>query len=239
MRNVTVRDSGPTYAETDMDRLPVEPWSAVSNVVFLFVAVYWWRRTRFRFRDHPVIVAGLPILVFGFVGGTLYHTLRNSDLWLILDMLPILVLALLAAVYLWKQTLKSRLLACMATLAPPVAMHLLAHGVNVPRRMHIALGYSGLALMILTPALVHCAVKNWAHWRWLAGALAAFAAAIVFRTFDAAAARAGMPMGTHFLWHTFGGMSTFCMLAYLYHADNARRPGQNTQPDDTPCAPGS
>ena len=44
-----------------------------------------------------------------------------------------------------------------------------------------------------------------------------FAVAIAFRTLDNIMII--LPMGTHWLWHTFGGIAVFFLLYYVYMDD--------------------
>lgn len=214
-------DFGPLYAETVFGRLPVEPWNTYSNVVFLITLVYFARETRLDLRRHPLIVSGLPILAIGFIGGTLYHATRNSSIWLIMDFLPISILSILAAIYYWFAVLQHKALATVALAVTFGAGHLIRRTVSLPHHLSISFGYTLLALGIILPVLLHCRQRGWKDLSLIVGSLLSFTIAISFRVLDSQLAH-HIPMGTHFLWHIFGGMSTFLVLLYTYRSDLER-----------------
>jgi hemolysin III len=116
MPTAAVADFGPIYAETNLSRFPAEPWNTCSNVAFLTLLIYWAWRTRLALRQYPLIVGSLPVLLVGFIGGSLYNATRASSLWLILDFVPIFILTLSAAIWFWYKLIGNRLLAVL--LAP-------------------------------------------------------------------------------------------------------------------------
>ena len=68
-------DHGLIYKETILGRLPVEPWNTASNLVFLFVVIYWSLKVYPYAKDHLFLAYSLPILFIGYIGGTVYHSL--------------------------------------------------------------------------------------------------------------------------------------------------------------------
>ena len=98
-----IGDFGPTYFETNLDRFPVEPFNTYSNLIFLFILLFFCWRTRGDFRSFPASVLALPILCVGFVGGTLFHATRSYPLWLYMDFVPIALLVVLASLYFWNR----------------------------------------------------------------------------------------------------------------------------------------
>ncbi|MCB0360512.1 MAG: hypothetical protein KDD44_12775, partial [Bdellovibrionales bacterium] len=78
-------DGGPIYAETELSRLVVEPWSTVSNFALLLVLAFFIDRMRRAMRYPPFLVVLLILLASSFVGGTIYHATRSSRVWLLLD----------------------------------------------------------------------------------------------------------------------------------------------------------
>lgn len=204
-------DGGPLYAETDMDRLIVEPWNSASAVFFVGIALYWAWKLWQTPRRYPFLTACVPLLLAGGIGGTLYHGLRTSPAALYLDVLPIFLLSLGAGLFLWY-------------LVTPRWPHLL-WGVPLffafrwigPRYLAahtlINAGYVILALFLLAPVTWILVRTDFDHGGWVAGAVAAFAAALYFRIIDLGAP---LPMGTHWLWHTLGGIACALMLSYLF-----------------------
>ena len=221
-----IGDPGPIYTETQPGRFPVEPWSTATNLLFLALVVYWAAKTRVRIRKHPLIVVGLPVLLLGFVGGTVYHATRSHPAWLMMDYIPIFVLLLMTTLYLWARALNSVLLgSCIAMVVPftlPPLIFSLIHSGTVPRHVGISLAYSVQALAVVVPAVVHCLLRARRHWPWLAAAVGCFVVAVVFRTIDTGLGARLLPMGTHFLWHVFGAGAAGCVLEYVYRADLER-----------------
>ena len=214
-----MRDMGPVYAETNLNRFPAEPWATFTNIIFLLVVVYWARRIRGKAGRHGMMRLALPILVLGWFGGTVYHATRSHVIWLTLDWMPILVLALVAAWWFWRGALGRPLLALAGVLIPFVIMmgvHGAFHG--MPRSAHITVGYCIMAASIILPSALHCIVRYRAGWPWLVAAVGLFVIAITARQIDMTLGVRLLPMGTHFLWHIFGGMATFCLFGYIYGA---------------------
>lgn len=218
--NELMRDEGPRYAETNLDRLPVEPWATFTNLIFLFIVIYWTRKTRLSFKKYPLISVSMPILFIGYVGGTIYHATRSHRIWLLLDYMPIMILVLAAAIFLWQAIFNDLKWTFACTLGPVFLYRIITSVVTIPDQYFINIGYSILALSILMPAVCHCWLKNRSGAKWLLLALVSFVIAICCRLFDMKVAETVLPIGTHFLWHIFGGVSTFFLIQYLYESDN-------------------
>lgn len=212
-----VRDFGPVYRETDPGRFPVEPWATASNLAFLAVIVFWSLRLRGRWRRHPVLAASLPVLAVGWIAGTIYHATRSHVAWLLLDWVPIVLLIVFAAVHLWRRLGLQWAAALALTVLTPMLAGAVFHSGRVPDPAGITLTYAFTGLALVLPALLHCALRHRRGWPWLTAALASFAAALVCRQIDLSPA-VTWPMGTHFLWHLFGGAATFAMFGYLFSA---------------------
>jgi hemolysin III len=213
-------DLGPVYKETDLTRCPVEPFNTFSNLIFLFLVIYWSCKTRLNTLKHPLTTVCMPILLLGYIGGTVYHATRSNTVWLWLDYMPILVLALSAGIYLWRQLIKSYALTFLLVVGPlPVCYFMLKYA-RIPDNFSITAVYLGLALNILLPAILYCVFKNRTAWLTLTLAFSFFIIAVVFRQIDRFDIFTFMPHGTHFLWHIFGGVSSFFMIKYIYLAEN-------------------
>lgn len=215
------RDFGPIYRETDMSRFPVEPWATFSNLIFLIVVIYWFGKVRFDIKKHPLLSMAMPILMVGFIGGVVYHATRSHRIWLLLDFMPILILVLMTGVYLWQLLFNNWALTLAATLGPVFSYRIFFAVIKIPENIQISLGYTVLALSILFPAILHCAIRNRRAWPWLTASFATFTIAITMRQVDNGIG-ATLPMGTHFLWHIFGGISTFLLIGYIYSTDIER-----------------
>lgn len=223
----TVADFGPRYAETDLSRFPVEPWNTFSDVIFLLIIVLFAARTRLNLRRHPFIVSALPLLLVGAIGGLLYHATRSSNLWLILDFMPIAILCFGAFLYLWFETLRIKPAIFRAASIIFVGANLLAWTAIRPQLPNISLTYALLAADVVASALVHCAARAFRSWRLLALAALLITFAIAAREYDAQSSSV-LPMGSHFLWHLFGGASVFALMEYCYRADLERVVGRRS-----------
>jgi hemolysin III len=220
---VEPNDQGPVYRETDMSRLPVEPWSTVSNLIFLLVFIYFAVKTKFSYKKFPVLVVFLVILFIGWTGGTIYHATRSSDIWLKMDYMPIMFIVLLAAVHFWREVVKKWIWVFCFTLLPILLYHFVYKSLTVSHTISISIGYSIMALIVLVPLILHCILKNPKSWKFLAGGLLSFIFAISFRVLDNHKITEALPMGTHFLWHIFGGLCCFFMMYYVYNTEKMKQ----------------
>ncbi len=218
MPEVGVRpaDFGPIYLETNLSRFPVEPFNTYSNLCFLALVLYFAYRTKFSLKDHPLTVSALPILLLGFVGGTIYHATRSHSIWLVLDFVPIAVLSLMAAAYLWHKITRRWILTVLLMVGLVVFPRAFIWTLDFPRSLKITTGYGILALSIILPAIIHCKKQRWKSISLLLLTFVSFSIALFFRWFDQNGAAEHLPMGSHFLWHLFGAVSTAGMMSYLF-----------------------
>ncbi len=214
------KDYGPLYKETDMSRFPVEPFNTFSNLIFLLLVIYWSWKTRLNTVKHPLTTVCMPILLLGFIGGTVFHATRSSSIWLQLDVMPILVLALSAGIFLWRMLVRKWVWTFLLTLGPwTIYFFISKYVISVPEKYAISIGYVVLASNILLPAVLFCVLRNRQAWLTLTLCLASFAVAVTFRMTDRLDI-AFLPQGTHFLWHIFGGICSFFMIKYIYLAED-------------------
>jgi len=220
-------DLGPIYAETKMGRFPVEPWNTASNGVFLALLLVFGKRTKLDRRRYPFLVPGLFVLAVGFVGGTMYHATRSHNVWLFLDFLPILLLTGAASLYFWFAIISNRWVAVGLCLALLLSGRLLRVYLELPKNLGITLSYFGAAVAILLPAALHAFGAGKKHRRYLLWAAGFFAVALLCRFLDNGPGLSPLPMGTHFLWHIFGGLSVGALLYYIagVEEDRASSPG--------------
>ena len=214
-----VRDFGPIYAETDISRIPVEPWNTASTLIFLVIVLLYLQRTGGDYNRFPFTVLVLPILFVGFAGGCIYHATRSHWIWLVLDFGPIFLLVLLAAYYFWRAVTHSHVKAGSLVCLFFALTALVRSTVEGALVLKISVGYSLLALNILLPAFLHAARRRWQDLGLLFFAPLFFVAAILFRHYDKLLSESLLPMGTHFLWHLFGGCSVFCLMEYVYRVE--------------------
>lgn len=207
-------DSGPIYAETRLydGAGLVEPWNVWSNLLFFVIVLFWaWRVLK---RPTPVFfLIASPILFIGWLGGTLYHGLRNNEVWYWMDFLPIYLLAGMMALLCWRRVLPARWRAVgTGVFFLPVMMQ---HWFQSPGPMMIFTGYVSLAFAILTPISIESWVRSNAHSKWILAAAISFAIAIFFRQSDLYWST-WLSHGTHFLWHTFGAISVLLLSEWFY-----------------------
>jgi hemolysin III len=209
-------DFGPIYRETDMSQFPVEPYSTWSNLIFVFIIAYWARKISFS--THKFLAWCLVLLALGFVGGTIYHATRSHDIWLILDFGPLGLLAATATVYFWHLIERDHNEAFHKLSKWFYLFTIVAISTVIALGGSISAGYTMIALCICFPAFIHCYLENWRSISSILLALLMFGIAITCRVYDRTFDSSLFPMGTHFLWHVFGGLSSFFVIDYLYKA---------------------
>ncbi|MBS1581838.1 MAG: ceramidase domain-containing protein [Bacteroidetes bacterium] len=215
-------DSGPIYRETLMGRLPVEPWNTWSNIVFLLVVAYWAWRVYPDVRRHAFLAGALPVLFVGFVGGTVFHGTRSHEAWLLMDWVPIVVLCMGCMVLFARRARVAWPLLLFLVALPFVLRYLLLQVLRLPATVVMNSGYALLGLTVLLPIMAHLRRKGWHHWPWMAASAACFGLAVTFRSLDRSELLRWLPMGTHWLWHTFGGVAVHFLIGYIWRDDEAR-----------------
>ena len=137
-----------------------------------------------------------------------------------MDFVPIALLALAACVYFWLRILKTSLSKGLLWLGLYLILLVVRSLLPPAIRRNISFGYLFLALTIIMPAAIYCFMNARVGLSWLAGALLVFLPAVGFRWLDKQYEL--LPMGTHFLWHLFGGVSVFLLMQYIYLTDLKR-----------------
>ncbi len=222
-----ITDGGPIYAETVAGRFPVEPINTISNFIFLFIVIYWAWRTRMNMLKYPMVVIGICILAVGFAGGTLYHSLRNNEAWLVTDYMAIYFSIIAACIYLWFRITGNWFLVLLFSVLPALILRIAAGLLVMQDRYFIAAAYVVQALLILVPIFIHCFLNRWKYIGVLCSALGLFATALAFRELDGIIGE-HITCGSHFLWHVFGGISAFLLFRYIYDTSDFsyRKPGR-------------
>ena len=210
-------DLGPFYVETvDLSATIVEPFNTASATLFILVAIVWVVRLWGRFRLHPFLTACLPLLLVGGIGGTLYHATRASKLYWLADVVPISLLGVLISVYLWLR-LAPRWAYLIGLIALLLVVNLIGR-FTLPVHWAINLSYVSMAVPIIGLMMVALIRTNFEHsgWVWMTWVLFGFA--FFFRIIDVLRPPV-LPMGTHWLWHTFGALTTMTLAEYLYRIE--------------------
>lgn len=224
LANAQLHDRGPRYTETPADPyapdapLIAEPWNAVTAAFFVAIAAVWLVRLRGRYSQYPFLMCCLPILLVGGVGGTLYHGLRTQRLYFLLDVIPIQVLALAGSVFLAVRLWQRRgWFYVIGGVAVYLCVSTMLFTLVLPRSRQLAvnLNYAALAAVIVFPMVLVLVRTRFRHVGWVVAGIVSFAIAWFFRLWDEHAGLY-MPMGTHWLWHTFGAISTALVIEYFY-----------------------
>jgi hemolysin III len=217
-------DNGPIYVETLMGRFPVEPWNTYSNLLFLALIVFWFLRIRNDARGHRFIALSLPVLVLGFVGGTVFHATRSHNVWLALDIGPIALLVFAVAIFFWRRQGIAWFLAAGFVAGPIVLAGFALSQLDLTHGSGPLWGYSAMVFVMLLPVLRYLSGTGWKNAGLVGGSLAMFALAAWLRSVDGSATVAFLPMGTHWLWHGFGAAAVHLLMLYIYRGDRHETP---------------
>ncbi|KAB1160010.1 MULTISPECIES: ceramidase [Tenacibaculum] len=206
-------DSGPIYQETIAGRMPVEPFNTFSNLIFLAIIYYLGKKIYESKKQHLFLLSCLPIIFISWVGGTVYHATRSHEFWIMLDWIPIMLLSLMGVVFFIfkvKKGWKSRLLIITSI----IVLSILPRMLPIPEEYDSSVNYLITAISLVGPIFWYLYLTHWKHAKLMILACVIFLIAVFFRTLDNLAII--LPMGTHWLWHTFGGISVFFLLYYIY-----------------------
>ncbi len=206
-------DSGPIYLETIEGRFPVEPFNTYSNLIFVAILLYWGSKVYKNPRQHLFLAFVLPIIAISYVGGTIYHASRSHEFWLRLDWMPIMLLCFALIVYFIFKVVHSwwqRLLLLILIFGTSFFLRILP----IADTWRISLGYIITAFTILLPIIWYVIKTKRRNLILVVSAFAVFGVAIYFRSIDLN--QTFFPMGTHWLWHFFGGVAVHFLIAYIF-----------------------
>ncbi len=204
-------DGGPKYFETNLDHVIAEPWNAASAFLFLIIVAWWYMKLKGRFRRYKLLSIAVPILAIGGIGGTLYHAFRVSQVFLLMDWLPILILTLMGS-YHFVYLVSRRWWVGLVFLSGGLALQFSLYAL-IPPSLSTNIGYTIMALLILLPVMLVIFKSDGKYSIWVVMALVSFCLALFFRIYDA---EGWLPMGTHFLWHTFGAIACHAIFMYIF-----------------------
>ncbi|WP_428742325.1 hypothetical protein [Tenacibaculum sp.] len=206
-------DSGPIYQETIAGRLPVEPFNTFSNLIFIALLIYFGSKVYKNPRQYPFFLFAIPIIFISWVGGTMFHGTRSDEVWLLLDWVPIMVVCLGAIVY-FVQKIKKKWSQRIGILLGMLLVSILPRFLPIPTGYRTSFGYAVTALAVVTPLIWYAYKTHWKNVKYIVYGAMVFGMALLFRTLDNKVVL--LPMGTHWLWHTFGGVAVFFLLYYIY-----------------------
>ncbi|MFN8393887.1 MAG: hypothetical protein U0176_04365 [Bacteroidia bacterium] len=215
-------DGGPHYAETptmiEFGQWLMEPWNAISSLLIVAPAIYFLWRLRGRFSENIILTACIPLLAAGGMGSTLFHGLRSSRFLLMLDVWPTMVLFLLITLYFWAKAYRNWW-AAAATMVAGFALPFWVY-TGFKGSFAINLGYAVRGTLFFLPLVVLLFRTRFKGAGYVLFGLLAFGAALLFRTTDKQFTDI-LPMGTHFLWHSFTGIGGFLIAEYLLRTNAA------------------
>ncbi|WP_299365142.1 hypothetical protein [Winogradskyella sp.] len=206
-------DSGPIYKETIAGRFPAEPFNTLSNLLFLIIIIYFARKVYKNVKTHRYLAFAIPIIALSFVGGTVYHATRSHEIWLLMDWVPIALLLLSVGIYfIFKltKTLLGRLLWIVMIFGANFGFRSLP----LPESLQISYGYVVSGLSLIAPIIVYLIKTNFVNGKYILAAIGSFALAITFRSLDKSLDM--FPMGSHWLWHSFGAIAVFFLMKFIF-----------------------
>jgi hemolysin III len=208
------------YKETDMAQFFPEPFNAITALLFLAIAIFWTLKMKGNFKEYPFLTYCLMLLYIGAIGGTVYHAFRQWPVFIMMDWMPIMLLCLSAGFYFVAQSTRWYY-AVVMVLAYVILMLGLRNWILTDNTsLFINVNYAIMASFVLFSVLRYLIYTQWKAGKWVGFALLSFALALTFRIIDK---REWLSFGTHFLWHTFGAVATFCMFNYIYLTRNTIR----------------
>jgi hypothetical protein len=232
-------DYGPRYTETPPDPYApnapfiAEPWNAITASFFIVIVAVWAWRLRGRYRDYPFLCCCMPILLAGGIGGTLYHATRVSMVYFLLDVVPISLLGLAGAVFMAIRYWGRRgwwFLPAVGVFYAAVnrLLFVAIHPIN--NTLRINLSYASLAIMVLIPIGLVLLRTRFRYAGWVVAGVISFAIAWFFRLVDRDSG-SYLPMGSHWLWHTFGAITTALIIEYFYLVEGERKQVAMKEPE--------
>lgn len=217
-----VNDSGPIYQETIMGRWPVEPWNTFSNVVILFSLFYWSYHVYKNPKQHLFMAICIPFIYLGVFGATMYHSTRSHEVWLLMDWVPIAVLSIATSIYFMIKVRLHWAIQPAVVLSPFFIPYLFYITIDIPEVYISMLSYGMNALMILGPIYIYLRATNFNNWHIIGLSVLSIFLGIMFRTMDKGVGAELFPMGTHWLWHAFSGLSVYFLMEYVYKMNNQK-----------------
>jgi hypothetical protein len=217
-------DGGPRYTETPANPYApgapaiAEPWNAATATLFIVIVLVWAWRLRGRYSRYPFLVCCMPILLAGGIGGTLYHATRLSRAFFLLDVIPISVLGIAGAVFMALRYWGGRgwwFVPAVAVFYMSVTRLLFTAVGPTNIQLSVNLSYASLALVVLTPMALVLWRTRFRHVGWVVSAVISFVIAWFFRLLDRDLGPY-LTMGSHWLWHLFGAITTYLIIEYFY-----------------------
>lgn len=198
------------YCERTGPEFWSEPVNALTNALFLVAAWFSWRRARQLEATSPPVVLLVGLLYAIGIGSFLFHTFANG--WSQLaDVLPILLfqIAFLCTYMRVVMHIKWWVIG-LFTIAFLSAIMVAR---QYPELFNQSLPYAPALVVTAILALYHKLTQR-AESNILLAASGTFILALTFRTIDMQLCPC-LPLGTHFLWHTFNAITLYLVMRGL------------------------
>jgi hypothetical protein len=215
--NVSIApDGGTLYAETNLHHLFPEPLNTITSAFFCIMALMWILRLNGFSKEYFFLSVASYVLLIGGIGGTIYHGLRQYSIFIFMDWVPILLLCMMASAYFWVKILNNWLYALVILIAFFTIQVFIRFQVSDD---HLAtnLNYAVLAVTVVLPVIIFLVKNRSRQSGWFFLSILFFCIALFFRIIDNWKM---LITGTHFLWHTFGCLASYCMFMFMYQLAN-------------------
>lgn len=211
-------DFGPIYTETNLERFPVEPLNTVSNILFLVVALYWLRKINiYKSKDfRTYLKVSLPLLLTGYIGGTVYHATRSHVGWMLMDVVPIYFIGVITSTYHWR-LIRFSLFQILGAFVFLLVIPLTILWTVVPSSPHTStLGYLCLVIAVVAPLVIDLVKTRFRFLKEFLVPLILISMALTFRSLDSTSwVQEHFSIGTHWLWHTFGALTCYFLVRFM------------------------
>lgn len=212
-------DGGPIYSEPHLGYFFVEPFNAASAGLLLVLVIYWSHRLWPERQKQRFVLSCLVFLAIGGIGGSLYHAFRSSFFFMLLDVLPVIVLAFLVSLFFWRRVVQSALTICSIWIPCLAAQRWIFR--LLPRHLAWSIGIVTLATLIAIPLVVYLRRTKYRDSDCLLTCAILFLLALCFRTMDPYSGPY-LSIGTHWLWHALSACAAHYLIDYIQRA--AKRP---------------
>lgn len=167
--------------------------------------------------QYGFLLAAIPFLLINGIGSTLFHGLRTSRIFLLMDFMPALILTLMITVYFWAKVLPKWWMGFVAV----TPVFLLRFGIIdfIPGQGGINMSYTISGIAFLLPVFLILRKYQFKKSINIIISALCFVLAIYFRQVDKEFTDY-VAFGTHFLWHIFTGIGAFLLADYLYFIRN-------------------
>jgi hypothetical protein len=212
-------DGGPIYHETHPGHVIVEPWNAISSLLFWVPVIYFLIRLRGHYKEHLFLIVWCsPLLFIGGLGSAIFHAFRSHRFFLFMDFVPIAILTLSVSIYFFLRLMKWWwvVLIMLLTIALRFVLFAFFRGQGA-----INASYFMTGVLIFLPALLFVIKSRFFSVSLLIWALICFAVALFCRYADGWQ-HMPLPMGTHWLWHVFSAAGAWLLGAYLVRIEKLR-----------------